>query len=204
MAKSIVAGGLYYDLDGQLSEIKRQLRQSNGYPFNPWQLKTHLQAAIEGRFAPGEVYRVKLGGEITTDQIAKTWKDAGLYVNKDITQANFPLIVHDPEDVEIEIINPHCPSISEEEGLAYLKASGLVRPTYEHALRFAEQYGMTTTGVKPSIIFLHEPWQDSDRNSRVIFVDRNVWDRGLRLTYLDDGLFGVESVLAGVRPRKSR
>lgn len=45
-----VAGDLYYELDGQLSEIKRQLRQPNGYPFDPYQLKAHLQAGIEGRF----------------------------------------------------------------------------------------------------------------------------------------------------------
>ena len=46
-----VAGELYFELDGQLSEIKRQLRQVNGYPFNPLQLRAHLQAAIEGHFA---------------------------------------------------------------------------------------------------------------------------------------------------------
>lgn len=45
-----VAGEQYYDLDGQLSEIKRQLRQPNGYPFDPEMLKRHLQAGIEGRF----------------------------------------------------------------------------------------------------------------------------------------------------------
>ena len=51
MAPQSVAGDLYFDLDGQLSEIKRQLRQPNGYPFDPFQLKAHLQAAIEGRFS---------------------------------------------------------------------------------------------------------------------------------------------------------
>ncbi|MFI5260476.1 MAG: hypothetical protein ACHQU0_01615 [Candidatus Paceibacteria bacterium] len=45
-----VAGAMYYDLDGQLSEIKRQLRQPNGYPYNPEQLKYALQQAIEGKF----------------------------------------------------------------------------------------------------------------------------------------------------------
>ena len=45
-----VAGELYYDLDGQLVEIKRQLRQPSGYPFDLNQLKTALQNAIEGRF----------------------------------------------------------------------------------------------------------------------------------------------------------
>lgn len=50
MADFRVAGVAYYELDGQLLEIKRQIRQPNGYPFDLLQLKAHLQAAIEGRF----------------------------------------------------------------------------------------------------------------------------------------------------------
>ncbi len=46
-----VAGELYHELDGQLWEIKRQLRQLSGYPFDPEGLKKHLQDAVEGRFA---------------------------------------------------------------------------------------------------------------------------------------------------------
>ncbi len=45
-----VAGEQYYDLDGQLAEIKRQIRQSAGYPYDPLKLKTALQNVIEGRF----------------------------------------------------------------------------------------------------------------------------------------------------------
>lgn len=49
-----VAGELYYDLDGQLLEFKRQLRQSSGYPFDPKVLKEYLQNGIEGKFFFGE------------------------------------------------------------------------------------------------------------------------------------------------------
>ncbi len=45
-----VTGDQYYDLDGQLAEIKRQLRQQGGYPYDPEKLKKCLQDAIEGRF----------------------------------------------------------------------------------------------------------------------------------------------------------
>lgn len=45
-----VEGDLYYELDGQLSEIKRQLRQPSGYPFDLERLKSGLQVLIEGRF----------------------------------------------------------------------------------------------------------------------------------------------------------
>lgn len=45
-----VSGDLYFDIDGQLLEITRQLRQKGGYPYDPMQLVEHLQAAIEGNF----------------------------------------------------------------------------------------------------------------------------------------------------------
>ena len=48
-----VKGDLYYVLDGQLGEIKRQLRQKQGYPFNPEELKMALQAIIDGKFGGG-------------------------------------------------------------------------------------------------------------------------------------------------------
>lgn len=47
---TIVDGELYMKLDGQLEEIKRQLRQEGGYPNDPQLLVLGLQAIIEGRF----------------------------------------------------------------------------------------------------------------------------------------------------------
>lgn len=48
---TIVAGNIYEKLDGQLFEIKRQIRQQNGYPYDPEKLLRHLQKAIEGEFS---------------------------------------------------------------------------------------------------------------------------------------------------------
>lgn len=45
-----VAGEMYESITGQLFEIGRQLRQPNGYPFDPEKLKKHLQDAVEGKF----------------------------------------------------------------------------------------------------------------------------------------------------------
>ncbi|HBI25928.1 MAG: hypothetical protein UT41_C0002G0071 [Candidatus Wolfebacteria bacterium GW2011_GWC2_39_22] len=45
----------YFDLDGQLLEIKRQIRQASGYPFDPVKLKTFLQKVIEGKFDDDDV-----------------------------------------------------------------------------------------------------------------------------------------------------
>lgn len=50
MAKK-VEGKLYEVLTGQLFEIGRQLRQKNGYPFDPDELKDYFQEAIEGNFS---------------------------------------------------------------------------------------------------------------------------------------------------------
>jgi hypothetical protein len=48
-----VTGDLYVELDGKLAEIKRQIRQSSGYPFDPEELNKFLQRAVEGRFEDG-------------------------------------------------------------------------------------------------------------------------------------------------------
>ena len=56
-----VAGETYESITGQLFEIGRQLRQPNGYPFDPIQLKIHLQAAIEGRFGVTRSWREESG-----------------------------------------------------------------------------------------------------------------------------------------------
>ncbi len=72
-----VAGELYETLTGQLFELGRQLRQPNGYPFNPEHLKVALQNAIEGRF--GDVKMPSWLSVIATTQldeaICKSTKD---------------------------------------------------------------------------------------------------------------------------------
>ena len=50
-----VAGEKYYKIDGQLLEIKRQIRQPNGYPFDAHELNDFLQRGIEGKFHEGKV-----------------------------------------------------------------------------------------------------------------------------------------------------
>ncbi|MEK9179860.1 MAG: hypothetical protein AAB897_00375 [Patescibacteria group bacterium] len=160
-----------------------------------------LSPAVSRKSSPStETYTIRLGGPKTTDQIVKGLKKEGFWVNDLITQKNFPLQPHDPEDVEIEIIDPGK-SFTEEEGLRLLAEAGLKRPTHEHALRFAEQFGKRTTGKKPFIIFLHEPWRDPYGDRRVIYVRRRPAYRELSLDYAvvrwDD-----DCVLAGVRPRK--
>ena len=145
------------------------------------------------------VFIVKMGGSEDTDQITAA---LGFPFNEWITQINFPL---KPSDVlwkdEIEIVDPGT-SFIEEEGLKILKDKGLGRPTYEHAIRFAEQHLKTTTSEKkPYVIFLHEAWRDPDRDRRVVCLRRRADSRRLGLDY-PDNRFHDYCVLAGVRPRR--
>lgn len=56
-----VAGELYESITGQLFEIGRQLRQRNGYPFDPEKLSEFLQRAVEGRFDDNQCWREENG-----------------------------------------------------------------------------------------------------------------------------------------------
>lgn len=65
-----VTGDLYVELDGKLAEIKRQMRQSGGYPFDPEKLNRFLQRAVEGRFDDNQRWREEDGViyfEVTSD-----------------------------------------------------------------------------------------------------------------------------------------
>jgi len=147
-----------------------------------------------------QIFKVKLGDSTTTDEIVQALHKEGRYVEGHITQKNFPLKPHAIENVEIEIIDPGS-EFSEDEGLEFLEAAGLEYPTYEHALRFAEQHGRTTTDKKPYVFFLHEPWLDLNRNRRTVFIDRDLGSCELSLSRPGTG-FSVDCVLAGVRRRK--
>lgn len=144
------------------------------------------------------VFTVKMGGPENTDQITKA---LGFPFNDWITQKNFPLKPSStPWEDDIEIVDPGK-SFTEEEGLQILADKGLVRPSYEHGIRFAEQHGKATTSEKkPFVIFLHEPWRDPFGRRRIVCLDRLAQRRRLYLSYPGLG-FRDRCVLAGVRPR---
>ena len=67
---------VYYEIDGQLDEIKRQLRQRTGYPFNVADLRRALHHITIGEFRPMPVsyqtygYVEKTNHIITDDPFA--------------------------------------------------------------------------------------------------------------------------------------
>lgn len=79
-----VKGDWYEKLDGKLIEIKRQMRQFGGYPFDPAQLDCALQAIIEGRFeAVDNVEKITFS---FADFIPKGWT-----VEKDVASNVFDM-----------------------------------------------------------------------------------------------------------------
>ena len=148
---------------------------------------------------------MKRGSLRTIGEIVLAFQKKGLYVDDNITQTNFPLNSRVAiDDFEIKIIDPDC-FYSEDEGIKFLKIAGLLRPTEEHALRFARQYGRTmkSNKDKPNIVFLHKPWLDQNGERRTLVIDRGPYDQGLNLGYLDDG-FDEFCVLAGLVSRAPR
>jgi hypothetical protein len=58
---TILTGDQYVELDGKFAEIKRQMRQPGGYPFDPEKLNRFLQRAVEGRFDDNQRWREQDG-----------------------------------------------------------------------------------------------------------------------------------------------
>ncbi len=95
---TIVDGELYKKLDGQLEEIKRQLRQKGGFPYDPQLLVLGLQAIIEGRFeALGSLFPSE---RLVPDLIPKGWKvleDIEPTANLDVGKLKFRSFLKDGE-----------------------------------------------------------------------------------------------------------
>lgn len=145
------------------------------------------------------VFKVKMGGSMSTDEVMKVLE---FPFNQWITQENFPLsFTETPWEDEIEVIDPGR-RFTKEEGIWILEDKDLLPPTREHGIKFAQQHGMaTTSNSKPSLIFLHEEWQDPKGNARILCLDRGERHRRLSLIHADFG-FNYYCVVAGVRRHK--
>ncbi len=153
------------------------------------------------------VFRVRMGGPENTDEIVRM---LGFTANTYIRQAYFPL---KPAKVswedEIEIL-PDAPA-TELEALQVLKNNHLKRPTYEHALRFAQQHGKSVVlRKKRYVVFPHGLWSSDRRtyNCAICLDCKSEHHAGGRILYLlnlgDDGIgssFDNLYAWAGVRSR---
>ena len=104
-----VAGDLYESITGQLFELGRQLRQPNGYPFDPVALKRYLQAGIEGRFTPEADNIIRVNRSVKPAY--PDWVKEVLHPELELTgPAEYPLAkvelwLHDEQKDEDSVIN---------------------------------------------------------------------------------------------------
>jgi hypothetical protein len=145
---------------------------------------------------PPSIFRIIMGGPENTSQITASFD---FPFNDYITQANFPLTPGEVSRVdEIAVIEPKS-SFDEKEGLRLLSEAHLERPTYEHALRFAQQHARASVSdEKCFILFLHEAWQGPGGHPRALCFDRSVEFPALSMAFLDV-TFDDRFVLAGIR-----
>ena len=210
MAPIRVAGELYVNIDGQMREIKRQLRQKEGYPYDPMQLVEHLQAAIEGNLVdrhgqpfkkasgqgPSRIicsFTITCNGGLKTSELVEAGKYS--WKNKLIGDNLFPIKPHASLVRKIELVECDFNLISEEV-LVELNRHGLKRPTTEDAF----QFGIDHPGEqrKHSIAFLHEPVLDPYGNRSVLVLDEDVGKRNLYLRWFHYR-WSRNYVFAGVR-----
>lgn len=154
-----------------------------------------------------KVFRIALGGTQTTDELLKNLL---FPFNPLITQAHFPITPRETiEEVEIEIVDLDA-ELGEMRrryadlsvgmiGRMILGERGLQPPTYEHAIRFVQQYGMRTSAQEQPrpIVFLHElrEWPSSIKDSvlclRRVHLELDLFWTSLSLREADVVLAGV-------------
>ncbi len=113
------------------------------------------------------IYRLlKISDGRTTEELVRDGRHN--WANSDITSKNFPARARKEKSVKIEFIEgkdfDHDPT--SEEVLAEAKQRGLERPQYEDCLYFGVEHPEVQR--EGPVIFLHEPWRDSDGILRVV------------------------------------
>ncbi len=187
--KNVVAGELYESITGQLFEIGRQLRQPNGYPFNPEVLKKHLQEAIEGKFTPSAsadprfefVKEFKLtvstkydhGTQIGT--FTEKHRKEFYYFNDEITDGHFAKATRKLEPGKtytVKLVNIKK-RVTSEDCVAFLASqSAILAGAQGASLVYQEANGELPKG-KYYVSFDEKNafWEDEDGRHRVPYVD---------------------------------
>ena len=184
---SKVAGELYYDIDGQLSEIKRQLRQPNGYPFDPRILKLHLQDAIEGRFGNN----AEPASSFTYDKRKDGWK----------LLENSPRSITSVKDVEaVPFLRPGENSVGGEEMFRRARVELGTNLSQEDGEWLLEHQNEIPAELRPFYLVLTGTvWQGPGGDRDVAYLD---WGGGrwhLYWSWLGDGDWDSDSRVLRLR-----
>lgn len=167
---TIVKGDLYYKLDGKLDEIKRQMRQKEGYGFNPERLDLALQAIVEGRFEA-------VGGQFPSVILAAEFIHKGWTVVQDVQPSTFKMsnlefvpLVGSVEDhvydlktklglVDMKYVLDHSEEIPSEFRDKYLVFAGTLLRNSDGLLYIAcLRYGDITYYRSPTLLRLNSGW----------------------------------------------
>ncbi|MBU2263186.1 hypothetical protein KJ750_00805 [Patescibacteria group bacterium] len=192
MAKK-VTGEMYYDLDGQLAEIKRQLRQREGYPYDLEDLRDHLQEAIEGKFNSVRQWRERDGViyfSVTSDgTTGEGWisrlENKGFQVS-DWAKSILRSPDFKPTSVTTEIVVFKGRLFSDSNRTtknirAEAERRNLAKPNAETACLIREKFSDKEIESMELwwIVTMHDPIKDSDGDSYLLRVGR--YDRWLRV-----------------------
>jgi len=206
-----VAGELYKSITGQLFEIGRQLRQPNGYPFNPEELQRHLQAAIEGKFIYKIWKTIKLGtnGLKTVDDFCReAIKGCGMkigdYANDILGKPQFTAAI---KEIEVDLV---LVSVAE---LGF-KGGAKLKDIYARAKELGLELCLNEVGPQLRLQYVDqpkdellvigmEPITDSDDNLKLFYVVQNNGSLWLDSDYgYPGGSWGAGVRFVFVLPRK--
>jgi len=179
--KIVVAGEMYESITGQLFEIGRQLRQPNGYPFDPEKLKKHLQDAIEGKFdGVASAFPVV----VNYDQSVEVAVKAGKYgwSNSDITTKHFPSQRKGTAEIEIILVHFNR-AIESDEAVRELDKQGLRPAELPELLAFGAKYPDVQREFP--VIALGSVWQDPAGNRHCASLRGDSGKRYLHLFWFD-------------------
>ncbi len=137
-------------------------------------------------------FPLQLNGDRTMDEMVQAGNYDG--VHSYINQEKFPLEMHDPLEVVVELVDLARIAPSPE-AVEEFARRGLRRPSHEEAVYFGAQYA-DIQRHRP-IVWPHEPYQHADGSPRVLVHFGGTGYRTLDLFW--DSSWGAYCLFAGIR-----
>lgn len=183
-----ITGDLYIELDGKFIEIKRQMRQSGGYPFDAEKLNRFLQRAVEGKFNDGQHWREENGViylSVTSDgttgpEWIKRLEKKGIQLSKWAKDVLNSSDFKPTNGVIYQIAVLKGELFKNEDRItkkirAEAERRNLQKPNAEVACLIRENFSdedIEAMGLMWLVVF-HEPIKDSAGDSSLLAVDRD-------------------------------
>jgi hypothetical protein len=145
---------LYFEIDGQMHELKRQLRERSGYPHNLRELRNALQSVIDGNFVNANRFPVNVDFRSSVREVIASGNFG--WVNRNINDENFPTEGSEKLELQMHLIHFGCRMKSEEVTLA-LEAQYMRPATLRQLLAFAASY--PDNRWESPIVALGSKWQ---------------------------------------------